>query len=137
MRAGRCGKLLRSLYTPQEATVATTRSELRSVNDPALYVALELGKKEWKLGLTSGFGNGAVGAERDQWRLRGDGSRARASAASVWDLSERARVQLLRSGSRWLLDPSGRDGARVAQPGRRLGEHRSEPAGATDEDGSD
>lgn len=36
--------------------MATTRSEFCSVSDPALYVALELGKKEWKLGLTSGFG---------------------------------------------------------------------------------
>ena len=36
--------------------MATTRSAFRSVNDPALYVALELSKKEWKLGITSGFG---------------------------------------------------------------------------------
>ena len=36
--------------------MATTRSEFRSVRDPALYVALELSKKEWKLGITSGFG---------------------------------------------------------------------------------
>lgn len=36
--------------------MATTRSTFRSVNDPALYVALELSKQEWQLGLTSGFG---------------------------------------------------------------------------------
>jgi transposase len=35
---------------------ATTRSEFRSVNDPTLYVAFELGKKNWKLAMTSGFG---------------------------------------------------------------------------------
>ena len=35
---------------------ATTRSEFRSVNDPTLYVAFELGKKDWKLAMTSGFG---------------------------------------------------------------------------------
>jgi transposase len=36
--------------------MATTRSEFCSVIDPTLYVALELSKKEWKLGMTSGFG---------------------------------------------------------------------------------
>ncbi len=35
---------------------ATTRPELRSVSEPTLYVAFELGKKEWKLAMTSGFG---------------------------------------------------------------------------------
>jgi transposase len=34
--------------------IATTRPEL-SVNEPTLYVAFELGKKEWKLAMTSGF----------------------------------------------------------------------------------
>ncbi len=36
--------------------MTTTRSARPSVAAPALYVALELGKKEWKLGMTSGFG---------------------------------------------------------------------------------
>jgi transposase len=36
---------------------ATTRSEFRSVSDSTLYVALELGNKEWKLAMTSGFGS--------------------------------------------------------------------------------
>jgi transposase len=36
--------------------MATTRSELRSVSEPTLYVAFELSKKQWKLALTSGFG---------------------------------------------------------------------------------
>jgi len=35
--------------------IATTRPEM-SVNEPRLYVACELGKKEWKLAMTSGFG---------------------------------------------------------------------------------
>ena len=34
---------------------AAIRSEV-SVNEPVLYVAFELGKKEWKLAMTSGFG---------------------------------------------------------------------------------
>ena len=33
----------------------TTRSE-RSVEEPTLYVAFELGKKSWSLGLTPGLG---------------------------------------------------------------------------------
>ena len=39
--------------------MATTRSQAGSVGDPALYVALELSKKEWKLGLCAGFGREA------------------------------------------------------------------------------
>ena len=35
--------------------IATTHPEL-SVNEPTLYVAFELGKKAWKLAMTSGFG---------------------------------------------------------------------------------
>ena len=35
--------------------IATTRPEM-SVSEPTLYVAFELGKKEWKLAMTSGFG---------------------------------------------------------------------------------
>ena len=35
--------------------IATTRPE-NSVSEPTLYVAFELGKKEWKLAMTSGFG---------------------------------------------------------------------------------
>ena len=36
--------------------MATTRSELGSVRDAMLYVAFELGKTDWKLALTTGFG---------------------------------------------------------------------------------
>jgi transposase len=35
--------------------IAAARSDV-SVNEPVLYVAFELGKKEWKLAMTSGFG---------------------------------------------------------------------------------
>src|SRR6185295_6405133 len=35
--------------------IATTRPEM-SVSEPVLYVAFELGKKDWKLAMTSGFG---------------------------------------------------------------------------------
>ena len=35
--------------------IAATRSDV-SVNESVLYVAFELGKKEWKLAMTSGFG---------------------------------------------------------------------------------
>jgi transposase len=35
--------------------IATTRPEI-SVSEPTLYVACELGKKDWKLAMTSGFG---------------------------------------------------------------------------------
>src|SRR5438552_4702935 len=35
--------------------IATTRPEM-SVREPTLYVAFELGKKDWKLAMTSGFG---------------------------------------------------------------------------------
>ena len=35
--------------------IAAVRSEM-SVNEPVLYVAFELAKKDWKLALTSGFG---------------------------------------------------------------------------------
>src|ERR687892_870221 len=35
--------------------IATTRPEI-SVSEPTLFVAFELGKKDWKLAMTSGFG---------------------------------------------------------------------------------
>jgi transposase len=39
--------------------IAATRPEV-SVNESVLYVALELGKKDWKLAMTSGFGVGPL-----------------------------------------------------------------------------
>ena len=47
--------------------IATTRPEM-SVNEPTLYVAFELGKKDWKLAMTSGFGVDAVAADGAEWR---------------------------------------------------------------------
>ena len=60
--------------------IATTRPEL-SVNEPMLYVAFELGKKDWKLAMTSGFGVApwlrtvASGDLRAMARVLGDGRR--------------------------------------------------------------
>jgi transposase len=60
--------------------IATTRPEL-SVNEPTLYVAFELGKKDWKLAMTSGFGVApwlrtvASGDVRAVERVLGDGRR--------------------------------------------------------------
>jgi transposase len=67
--------------------IATTRQE-QSVSEPTLYVAFELGKKDWKLAMTSGFGiepwlrtisSGDLGAVartlqegRTRWRLPAD-----------------------------------------------------------------
>src|SRR5438876_4632739 len=56
MRADRCSKLL-GVQQPKEAVMtAATRPTFGSVNEPTLYVAFELGKKEWKVAMTSGFG---------------------------------------------------------------------------------
>ena len=65
--------------------IATTRPEM-SVSEPTLYVAFELGKKEWKLAMTSGFGVDAVAADGGQWRLGGGGSArcSRGGCASGW-----------------------------------------------------
>ena len=61
--------------------IATTRPEM-SVNEPTMYVAFELGKKEWKLAMTSGLGVDpwlSDGAERGlACRRAGDGAGARA-----------------------------------------------------------
>ena len=43
-------------------------------NESTLYVAFELGKKHWKLAMTSGFGEARVGA--DGVRRRPGGCRA-------------------------------------------------------------
>jgi transposase len=61
--------------------MTATRALIESVSDPTLYVAFELGKKEWKLAMTSGFGvepwlrtvaSGDLGAVE---RVLGDGRR--------------------------------------------------------------
>ena len=71
--------------------IATTRPEM-SVSEPTLYVAFELGKKEWKLAMTSGFGVDAVGADGGQWRSGGGGARAAAGPAAI---------RLADAGARW------------------------------------
>lgn len=75
--------------------IATTRPEL-SVNEPTLYVAFELGKKDWKLAMTSGFGVApwlrtvASGDLRAVERVLGEGRRrlgllARARVVSCYE----------------------------------------------------
>ena len=48
---------------------ATTRPAI-SVSEPTLFVAFEVGKKEWKLALTSGFGVELGGPDGAGWDLR-------------------------------------------------------------------
>ena len=68
--------------------IAPTRPEM-SVNEPTLYVAFELGKREWKLALTSGFGmepwvrTVASGDLRAVARVLRDGRRRCALAAGA------------------------------------------------------
>ena len=63
--------------------IATTRPEM-SVSEPTLYVAFELGKKDWKLAMTSGFGVAPWVRTVAEWRSGGGGAGAarRAPAAS-------------------------------------------------------
>jgi transposase len=67
--------------------IATTRPAM-SVSDPTLYVAFELGKKDWKIAMTSGFGV-------DPW--------VRTVVSGDWDAVERA---LQHGRGRWGL-PAG------------------------------
>ena len=63
--------------------IATTRPEM-SVNEPTLYVAFELGKKDWKLAMTSGFGVDAVGADGAEWRSARAVERVLREGGSAW-----------------------------------------------------
>ena len=47
-----------------------------SVSEPTLYVAFELGKKDWKLAMTSGFGIDAVAADGGRVAIGGGAARA-------------------------------------------------------------
>ena len=67
--------------------IAATRPEM-SVNEAALYVAFELGKKDWKLAMTSGFGV-------DPW------------VRTVPSGDLRAVARVLREGRRRLAVPAG------------------------------
>ena len=64
--------------------IAMTRPAM-SVSEPTLYVAFELGKKDWKLAMTSGFGVAAVAAHGGERRLGGGGAgdRRRAGRGSA------------------------------------------------------
>jgi len=68
---------------------AATRPTFGSVSEPTLYVAFELGKKEWKLAMTSGFGvppwlrTVASGDLRGVERALTDGRRRLGLAASA------------------------------------------------------
>jgi transposase len=91
--------------------IATIRSEV-SVNEPVLYVAFELGKKAWKLAITSGFG-------RQPWlRTIGGGDlgaveRAVCSGKQRFGLSASARVVSCYE--------AGRDGFWIHRGVQRLG----------------
>src|SRR5713226_8366887 len=92
--------------------IATTRPEM-SVSEPTLYVAFELGKKEWKLAMTSGFGVAP-------W--------LRSVVSGDWRGVDRAIAQ---GRARF-----GLAAARHPQSSGGLGEHRGESAGAARENGS-
>ena len=114
--------------------IATTRSVV-SVNEPVVFVALELGKQTWKLGLTSGLSvpPWVQTVPSGDWRRSSSGWRRRAAVCAAGD---GASAVLLRGGARWLLDSSRADGAGDRESGRRLVEHRSESPAAAGEVGS-
>ena len=96
--------------------IATTRPEM-SVSEPTLYVAFELGKKDWKLAMTSGFGvepwvrtvaSGDLGAVERALRAR---------SAAIRVGGRRAGRELLRSGPRRVLDSSRADAAGASRIG--------------------
>ena len=116
--------------------IATTRPEM-SVSEPTLYVAFELGKKEWKLAMTSGFGVEPWVRTVAEWRSARAVERAlRAGAAAVRVAGAAPGRELLRSGPRRVLDSSRADGAGDRESGGGFGEHRGESARAAGEDGS-
>ena len=90
---------------------ATTRSEL-SVNEPTLYVAFELGKKEWKLAMTSGFGVDAVAA---------DGPSGDLAAVKRALAQGRQRFGLASGGAVLSCYEAGRDGFWIHRALTRLG----------------
>ena len=85
--------------------IATARPEM-SVNEPTLYVAFELGKKDWKLGDDVGLRRRALAADGPQWRSPRGGARAARRSAALRVAGLRAGRDVLRSGPRRVLDPS-------------------------------
>ena len=61
--------------------IAETRSQV-SVNEATLYVAFELGKKGWKLAMTSGFGVAPVLRSTGRSRMGGGGVGCRRARGS-------------------------------------------------------
>ena len=88
--------------------IATTRPET-SVSEPTLYVAFELGKKEWKLAMTSGFGVEPWVRTVPGGDLACGGTGAAPGPAAIRAAGASARGELLRSGARWVLGASGTD----------------------------
>ena len=115
--------------------IATTRPEM-SVSEPTLYVAFELGKKDWKLAMTSGFGIEPWVRTVPSGDLARGGTRAARGAATPGRAGQRAGDELLRSGARRVLDSSRVDAAGPHQSRRRFGEHRGESAGTARQNGS-
>ena len=70
--------------------IATTRPE-QSVSEPTLYVAFELGKKEWKLAMTSGFGMAPWVRTVASGDLRGGAAAAARRAAALRVAGRRRR----------------------------------------------
>ena len=111
-----------------------TRTLPGSVSEPTLYVAFELGKKDWKLAMTSGFG---VEPWLRTWQRRSGRGRAR-------DRAGPAAVRFPAAAPVVSCYEAGRDGFwihRALRPGGRescggFGEHRGESPGAAGEDRS-
>ena len=74
--------------------IATTRPEM-SVSEPTLYVAFELGKKDWKLAMTSGFGVEPWVRTVAEWRSPRRGACPARGAAAVGVAGARAGHELL------------------------------------------
>jgi transposase len=91
--------------------IAAIRSEV-SVNEPVLYVAFELAKKEWKLALTSGFG------ERPWVR-----SIAAGDVAAVDKVLQQARARVGMPSTARVVScyEAGRDGFWIHRALERLG----------------
>ena len=112
-----------------------TRTLPGSVSEATLYVAFELGKKEWKLAMTSGFGF-------EPWlRTVASGDlraveRVLEAGRQRFGLPAPARVvSCYEAGRDGFLDSSGAGGPGRRESGGRFGEYRSESEGAAGEDG--
>ena len=79
--------------------IASTRPEM-SVNETTLYVAFELGKREWKLAMTSGFGADALLRTVASGESARSGACAARRSAAIRVGGRRAGGELLRSGAR-------------------------------------